>query len=146
MRRDSITTLQDLDQRDRDVRAWCFACGRGAVTDTIVWQKFAAKNWPQDLAAAARRFTCSACGSSADVALFPTRRAPAPHDASTRLVVGWFHAMRSANKPRRQDPISERAAARLAAGVEAQRQARADAKKRVPTKRPNLRLIGTPKQ
>lgn len=106
MRRDSITTLQDLDERGHEVRAWCWACGRGAVTFSIIWQKFDAKGWPQDLASAASRFTCSQCGSSAD--------------AASRLA----------------DAVAERR----------QREAEIRAKKRVPTKRPNLRLIGTPKQ
>lgn len=143
MRRDSIT-LQQLDDRGHDVRAWCWTCARGAVTDSIIWQKFAAKRWAQDLDAAAARFTCTGCGSSADVTLYPARRPPTPHDAASRLVVGWFHTMRSANKSRRTDPIATAAGARLQASLQAQQQARRDAKNRVPTKPPNLRLIGTP--
>lgn len=147
MRRDSIT-LQQLDDRGHDVRAWCWACGRGAVTDSIVWQKFAAKGWPQDLAAAAARFTCRTCGSSADVALYPARREPTPHDAPSRLVVGWFHRMRSAGKAAKRDAIASDAADVLAAAVDRRRQHEAEirAKKRVPTKPPKLRLIGTPEQ
>ena len=145
MRRDSIT-LQQLDDRGHDVRAWCWTCARGAVTDSIIWQKFAAKKWPQDLEAAAARFTCSGCGSSADVALYPASREPVPGNAGARLVEHWFHNLRSNGKPRRNDPIAAAAAARLAASLEAQKQARRDAKKRVPTKPPNLRLVGTPEQ
>lgn len=147
MRRDSIT-LQQLDDRGHDVRAWCWTCGRGAVTDSIVWQKFAAKKWPQDLEAAAARFTCRTCGSSADVALYPARRAPTPHDAASRLVVGWFHRMRSAGKAAKRDAIADRAGDELAAAIARRRQHEAEirAKKHVPTKPPKLRLVGAPEQ
>jgi hypothetical protein len=147
MRRDSIT-LQQLDDRGQDVRAWCWACGRGAVTDSIVWQKFAAKGWPQDLEAAAARFTCSACGSSADVALYPARRDPAPANAHSLLVEYWFHNMRSVGKARTSDPISERASTAIAQAYARRQQEKAEqrAKKRVPTKRSDLQIVGTRKQ
>ena len=105
------TTLKDLDDRHQDVRAWCFRCARGAVIDTIMWQRFEARGWPQDLQAAAARFTCSSCRSADQVALYPARRPPVPHDAAERLVARYFFTVRGAGKKR--DPIAERAAARL---------------------------------
>lgn len=97
MLRESVT-LKDLDDRHQDVRAWCFACARGAVIDSIVWQRFAARGWPQDLCSAAARFTCSGCRSAVDVALYPARRPPAPPNAAALLVEAWFHGMRGAHK------------------------------------------------
>ncbi|MGN6596093.1 hypothetical protein [Sphingopyxis terrae] len=110
MLRESVT-LKDLDDRHQDVRAWCFACARGAVIDSIMWQRFAARGWPQDLASAAARFTCNACGSAEHVALYPARRPPTPHNAASRLVERFFFDVRSSRK--KSDPIAERAAARL---------------------------------
>lgn len=110
MLRESIT-LKDLDDRRQDVRAWCFRCARGAVIDAIMWQRFAARGWPQDLQAAAARFTCSSCGSADDVALYPARRPPIAGDEPTRLVARYFFTVRSAGKKR--DPIAEHAMARL---------------------------------
>ena len=110
MLRESIT-LKDLDDRHQDVRAWCFRCARGAVVDTIMWQRFEARGWPQDLQAAAARFTCSSCSSAEHVALYPATRPPTPHDAPTRLVARYFFTVRGAGKKR--DPIADRAIARL---------------------------------
>lgn len=101
MRRESIS-LQDLDDRGHDVRAWCFACGRGAVIDSIIWQRFAARGWAQDLHSAACRFRCRSCRSAASVALYPTRRPPAPANSASLLVEAWFHGLRGAHKRARR--------------------------------------------
>lgn len=111
MLRESVT-LKDLDDRRQDVRAWCFWCARGAVIDSIMWQRFEARGWAQDLASAAARFTCSACRSADHVALYPARRPPAPLNAPSLLVERFFFDVRGLRKKR--DPIAERAIERLA--------------------------------
>jgi hypothetical protein len=98
------------------VRAWCFACERGKVVDTIIWQKFAARQWPMTLEQAASRFRCQGCGSSDHVGLFPIERPPAPHNAPSLLVEGFFHGMRG-KKKRRDDDIADRASAKLIAAL-----------------------------
>lgn len=97
MLRESVT-LKDLDDRRQDVRAWCFRCARGAVIDTIIWQRFEARGWPQDLHSAAARFTCSSCGSADQVALYPARRPPLAHDEPERLVARYFFTVRGMRK------------------------------------------------
>lgn len=110
MLRESVT-LKELDDRHQDVRAWCFSCARGAVIDSIMWQRFATRGWAQDLASAAARFTCSACRSADHVALYPARRPPPPPNAPSLLVERFFFDVRGLRKKR--DPIAERAIARL---------------------------------
>lgn len=110
MLRESIT-LKDLDDRHQDVRAWCFRCARGAVIDAIMWQRFEARGWPQDLKAAVARFTCRACRSADQVALYPARRPPVPANAPSLLVERFFFDVRSMRKKR--DPVADRANARL---------------------------------
>lgn len=111
-------TLKDLDDSGRDVRAWCFACGRGALFPAVIWRDFAARGRAIDLRALARKFPCSACRSSADVMLIPATRPPAPADSMTQLVAKFFFMARSAPKG---DPIAERAAARLVERIHARR-------------------------
>lgn len=101
-------TLQELDEARRDVRAWCFACARGEVVDTIVWQRFAERGWPMLIGEAARRFTCRGCGSAADVGLFPIGRAPPLANEPSRLVEAFFHGMRSRRKRSRNDTAKPR--------------------------------------
>ncbi len=113
MPRESMT-LKDLDDAGRDVRAWCFACGRGALFPAIIWRDFAARGRAIELVALARKFPCSVCRSSADVVLIPATRPPAPPDAMTQLVAKFFFMARSAPKA---DPIAERATARLVARI-----------------------------
>ena len=107
-------TLKELDDAGRDVRAWCFACARGSLVDTMIWQKFAERGWPMTLEQAAAHFRCEACGSAEHVGLFPIERPPAPANAASLLVEGFFHGMRGKRK-RRDDDIAERAAAKLTA-------------------------------
>lgn len=146
-RRDS-TTLQDLDDRGHDLRAWCFTCARGARVQIFYVRRFAALT----LAAAAPHFRCLACDSSAAVALYPATRhhsMPAPKDAPARdpdrvmtgadMVAAIYFGARAAAKAAKRDPQMERTAAELTASL----QARKDAPKRVPTKPPNLRIVGT---
>ncbi len=109
-------TLQELDEADRDVRAWCFACERGKVIDTNIWMKFAARGWPMTLDQAASRFRCEACGSVDQVSLFPVKRPPAPPNAPSLLVEAFFHGMRSKRK-RGDHDIVERTSARLIAAL-----------------------------
>lgn len=109
MARESVT-LKDLDEAGHDVRAWCWTCGRGAVFPSIIWRDFAKRGRAIELRALARKFPCSACGSSADVMLIPATRPHAPVDAMERLVAKFFFMARGAPK---RDPIAERAAERL---------------------------------
>lgn len=139
MRRDSIT-LQQLDDRDQDVRAWCFTCSRGATIAIYYVRRFA----DLDLAAAAARFRCLECDSADAVALYPASRRykmPAPtakpaHDpdrimTAADLVAAIYFGSRSAAKKAKRDAAAD---------------VRKPAPKRVPTKPPNLRLVGTPEQ
>ncbi len=109
MPRESMT-LKDLDDAGHDVRAWCFACGRGALFPAVVWREFAARGRAIELRALARKFPCSECRSAADVLLIPATRPPAPADSMTQLIAKFFFMARKAPK---RDPIGERAAARL---------------------------------
>lgn len=150
MRRDSIT-LQQLDDRGHDVRAWCFTCSRGSTIAIYYIQRFA----DLDLAAAATRFRCVACDSADAVALYPASRrykmpattAEPARDpdrimSSTDLVAAIYFGARSAAKKAKRDAAADRSAAMLLRAADL----RKPAPKRVPTKPPKLRLVGTPKQ
>lgn len=96
-------TLKEMDEAGVDVRAWCFACGRGARIDAIIWWLFRDRGWPMELDQARRRFTCSGCGSSADVLLVPATRPPRPPASAADVVAAYFHHQRSlAKKARRR--------------------------------------------
>lgn len=89
-----------------------------------------------DLAAA--RFPCRACRSSEHVRLLPTKRAPAPHNAGSRLVEAFFHGMRSIGKKSKGETINQAATRQV---IEAH--ARRIAPKPKPPDRtpPDLRLV-----
>ena len=106
-------TLKDLDDRGHDARAWCFGCQRFKHIDTIIWQRFAARGWAMELNAAAPRFRCIRCRSSAQVALFPATRPPAPMVTGADMVAAIFFGARKAAKAAKRDPIVERALERL---------------------------------
>lgn len=95
-------TLKELDEAGVDVRLWCFACGRGAEIDAIIWWKFRDRGWPMELELAARRFTCSSCRSSADVLIVPATRPKRPPATAADLVAAFFHQQRSLAKKARQ--------------------------------------------
>lgn len=150
MRRDSIT-LQQLDDRGHDVRAWCFTCSRGATIAIYYARRFA----DLDLAAAAVRFRCLECDSADAVALYPaSRRYKMPAETAepardpdrimtaTDLVAAIYFGARSAAKKAKRDASIERAGDQLRAAIAQQNRPA----KRVPTKPPKLRLVGTREQ
>lgn len=97
-------TLKDLDDAQLDVSARCDACHHAGHVDTIVWQLFAAKGREMTLAAAARRFRCTACGLRGRVTLTPCDRPPPPHTTATDIVAAFYFGARSAAKKRRGPP------------------------------------------
>lgn len=116
----ALMTLKDLDDAWRDVRAWCFACARGEVLDTMIWERFDANGWDMALDIAAARFRCNGCGSSAEVRLYPAWREPIPANAPARLVERFFHGMRAQKSPRFEKASADLAAAfaaRIAANI-----------------------------
>lgn len=146
MRRDSIT-LQQLDDRQQDVRAWCFTCGRGSTIAFHYIRRFA----DLDLQTAARRFRCILCEMADDVALYPARRIhqmPEPKKSpdpdrimtSTDLVAAIYFGARSAAKKARRDAKTDRSAEIPLKKIDV----RKPTPKRVPTKPVKLRLVGTP--
>ncbi len=137
MARDSIT-LKELDESGHDIRAWCFDCARGAVIDSIMWQRFEARGWPMELELAAARFPCRKCRSSEHVRLFPASRPQTPHNAPALLVEAFFHGMRSIGKRSKGGTIGQ-AAARQVIDAHARRIA---PKPKLPVRPPpDLRLV-----
>jgi hypothetical protein len=92
-------SIRDLDDADLELRAWCFACARGEVVSSAIWQKFERKGWPIDLIGARPRFRCKQCRSSADVILLPAT--PRGSGSWAGMVAAFFHSHRSAGKRRR---------------------------------------------
>lgn len=150
MPRDSITTLQQLDDRGLDVRAWCWTCGRGSTIALHYLRRFA----DLDLTTGAARFRCLTCDSADAVALYPaSRRHLMPARAAepaldpdriitaTDLVAAFFFGARAAAKAAKRDPAIAHTAAQLKASL----QAKKNAPKRVPTRKVKLRIVGTPK-
>lgn len=129
-------TLKDLDDSGKEVRAWCFACARGDLVFSIIWQLFAARRWPMDLDEAARRFRCKECGSADHVRLFPASRPDLAPMTPNDFAAALFFSARAAAKVGRRDPIAEGAAATIAAG-----RAKRNAPKRPLPPPPVLRLV-----
>lgn len=129
-------TLRDLDEAGKDVRAWCFECARGERVDTMIWTKFAERNWPMGLVTAARQFRCSGCSSSEHVGLFPATRPEYPPMTANDFAAALFFGAKAASKTGKRDLVSDRAIAIIEAGM-----ARRNAPKRVRPPAPVLRLV-----
>jgi hypothetical protein len=98
-----MRTLRAIDEAGQDLRLWCFRCGRGARVDAIIWRLFEARDWAQVLPMAARRFRCTGCGSSDQVALYPARRPNRAPASGASVIAGYFHRCRAAAKHARRD-------------------------------------------
>lgn len=96
-------TLKALDEAGLDVRAWCYRCARAGHVDAIIWQLFAERGWPMDMASAAPRFRCEECDRSDQVLLVPATRPKRPSWTGADAVAAFFHGMRSAAKKARRE-------------------------------------------
>lgn len=93
-------SLKDIDDAGHDIRLWCFACGRTATKDSIIWMVFEERGWPIALDAAAAKFPCKACRSAEHVRILPATRPWRRPTSPIELVAAYFHEMRSAAKKR----------------------------------------------